>query len=589
MNKHWEICKIVAIYALFGSCWIYFSDTALSWLVHDPEIMTRLAIFKGLLYIITTSVLLFFLIARLDSKIKQSMSARRESEERLRLLVKNSSDCLVIFNADGCQRYVSPAAERISGYPVDELTGRSLNFLIHPDDLPQVTAAWQEAVDHPERTVTIQYRHIHKTREWVYFEAVAQSFLDEPAITGIIASVRDITEHKKADEENQRLQLQLTQAQKMETVGRLAGGVAHDFNNMLGVILGYAEMAQDRLGPAHPVFADLREISKAAGRSADLTRQLLAFARKQTVAPKILDLNETVGGMINMLKRLIGENIELAWLPGPNRWLIKMDPTQIDQILANLCINARDAIGDTGKVTIETRTVAIDDTYCTLHSDCHPCDYVVLVVSDNGCGMTPEMISHLFEPFYTTKEIGQGTGLGLATVYGIVKQNQGFINVYSEPGHGSSFKIYLPRHVAGVEQSIKSDAVQPDARGDETILLVEDEPMILNMTVTMLELQGYTVLPAGSAGEAIRLAGVHTEDIHLLMTDVVMPEMNGRELAKQILALHPDIRLVFMSGYTSNVIAHHGVLDEGVQFIQKPFTKKELAAKIREVLDQNPQ
>ncbi|MDK9706767.1 MAG: PAS domain S-box protein [Desulforhopalus sp.] len=589
MSKHWEICKIVIIYALFGSAWIYFSDTALSWLVHDPAIMTKLAIFKGLLYIITTSVLLYFLIARLDSKIKQSISALRASEERLRLLVKNSSDCLVIFNADGRQRYASPAAERISGYPVEELIGKSLDLLIHPDDLPLVTDAWQEAVDHPERTVTVQFRHIHKTREWVYFEAVSQSFLDEPAINGIIASVRDITEHKKADEENQRLQLQLTQAQKMETVGRLAGGVAHDFNNMLSVILGYAEMTQDRLGPDHPVFADLREIGKAAGRSADLTRQLLAFARKQTVAPKVLDLNETVGGMLKMLKRLIGENIELAWLPGPSPWLIKMDPTQIDQVLANLCINARDAIGDTGKVTIETTTVAIDDADCTLHSDCYPGEYVVLVVSDSGCGMPPETISHLFEPFYTTKEIGRGTGLGLATVYGIVKQNHGFINVYSEPNKGSSFKIYLPRHIAGDELSIKSDALLQDARGNETILLVEDEPAILKMTMTMLSLQGYTVLPAATAGEAIRLAGEYAGKIHLLMTDVIMPEMNGRELAKQVVGLHPDLKLIFMSGYTSNVIAHHGVLDEGVNFIQKPFTKKELAAKIREVFDGNPQ
>ncbi len=585
MNKHREIFKIVIIYAIFGCSWIYFSDTALGWLVDDPEVMVKFAIFKGLLYIFITSVLLYVLIARLDNKIKQSMAALRESEERLRLLVKNSSDCLVILNADGSLRFLSPAVERITGYPVAELTGRSLDQLIHPDDLPEIMAAWNEAVDHPDRIVTVQYRHIHKTREWVYFEAVAQSFLAEPAITGVIASVRDISEHKKADEDNRQLQMQLTQAQKMETVGRLAGGVAHDFNNMLGVILGHAEIAQDRLDPGHPVFEDLQEIGQAARRSADLTRQLLAFARKQTVAPRVLDLNETVGGMITMLKRLIGENIELTWLPGENLWSIKMDPSQIDQTLANLCVNARDAVGNTGKVTIETSTAVIDEDYCASHVDCLPGEYVMLMVSDNGCGMLPETISHLFEPFFTTKEIGQGTGLGLATVYGIVRQNHGFINVYSEPDRGTTFKIYLPRHTAGRERPIKSDVIKLDARGHETILLVEDEPMILGMTNTMLKRQGYTVLTAATPGEALCRAREHGGEIHLLMTDVIMPEMNGRDLAKNMLSLYPNIKRVFMSGYTANVIAHHGVLDEGVHFIQKPFTKKELTAKIREVLD----
>jgi two-component system cell cycle sensor histidine kinase/response regulator CckA len=585
MNKHREISKIVIIYAIFGCAWIYFSDTALGWLVDEPQIMVKFAIFKGLLYILTTSVLLYFLIARFDTKIKQSMAALRESEERLRLLVKNSSDCLVILGADGSLRFLSPAVERITGYPVAELTGRTLNDLIHPGDLPAVMAAWKETVEHPDRIFTVQYRHIHKTRQWAYFEAVAQSFLAEPAITGVIASVRDISEHKKADEENKRLQMQLTQAQKMETVGRLAGGVAHDFNNMLGVILGHAEIGQDLLDPGHPVFTDLQEIGQAARRSADLTRQLLAFARKQTVAPRVLDLNETIGGMITMLKRLIGENIELVWLPGESLWPIKMDPSQIDQTLANLCVNARDAVGNTGKVTIETSTTVIDQDYCASHVECIPGEYVMLMVSDNGCGMAPETISHLFEPFFTTKEVGQGTGLGLATVYGIVRQNHGFIHVYSEPERGTTFKIYLPRHSAGSERSIKREVVVPDVRGHETILLVEDEPMILAMTNIMLKLQGYTVLPAATPGEAIRLAREHVGEIHLLMTDVIMPEMNGRDLAKNLLSIYPNIKRLFMSGYTANVIAHHGVLDEGVHFIQKPFTKKELTAKIREVLD----
>lgn len=516
---------------------------------------------------------------------KKAEVALVESEERLRFLVQNASDSLVIINADGSQRYVSPAAERITGFPVAELQGRALDTLIHPDDMNTVMAAWNEAVAHPEKTVTVQYRHIHKTREWVYSEAIAQSFLAEPAINGVIASVRDITTHKKAEEDNEKLHLQLTQAQKMETVGRLAGGVAHDFNNMLSVILGHTELALSRIDTSQPLFANLQEISRAATRSADLTRQLLAFARKQTVAPKVIDINETVEGMLKMLRRLIGEDIDLTWLPGKNVWPIKIDPSQIDQMLANLCVNARDAIADTGKVTITTDTAAFDEAYCTTHLDFLPGEYVILAVNDNGSGMEPETLSHLFEPFFTTKEMGKGTGLGLATVYGIVKQNDGFISVASTPSLGTSFAIYLPRHAAGDERTMKNDATKPVVTGHETIMLVEDEQMILDVTGTMLNLQGYNVLTALTPGEAIRLAREHGDHISLLMTDVVMPEMNGRDLAKNLLTICPNLKHLFMSGYTADVIAQHGVLDDGVYFIQKPFSMKELVAKIREVLD----
>ncbi len=586
-DKYQESIKIVIIYALFGCAWIYFSDTAVNWLVHDPKIITTIAIFKGLFFIVCTSILLFFLIARLSDKIKQSTTALRESEERLRLLVKNASDGLVIIDADGRQRYVSPAAEKITGFPVAELEDRSLDTLIHPDDLQRVMATWQEAVTFPEKTVTVVYRHIHKTRKWVFIETTAQSFLNEPAINGGIASVRDITERRKVEEENKRLQTQLAQAHKMESVGRLAGGVAHDFNNMLGVILGHTEMALDDLAPTNPLFINLQEINTAARRSSDLTRQLLAFARKQTVSPKVLDLNDTVQEMITMLRRLIGEDINLVWLPGENLQPVKMDPSQIDQILANLCVNARDAIADMGNMgdlTIKTETVTLDETYCAAHVGYNPGDYVLLEVSDTGCGMDSETLSLLFEPFFTTKEIGKGTGLGLATVYGIVQQNNGFIKVLSEPGQGSTFKIYLPRHMPRTERMSKGETERMTEHGDETILLVEDELMILDMTATMLKRHGYNVLPASTPGEAIRLAGEHAGAIDLLMTDVVMPEMNGRDLAGNILLLSPNLRCLFMSGYTADVIGHHSVLDEDVHFIQKPFTLKEITAKVREVL-----
>jgi CheY-like chemotaxis protein len=289
--------------------------------------------------------------------------------------------------------------------------------------------------------------------------------------------------------------------------------------------------------------------------------------------------------MLKMLRRLIGEDIDLAWMPGKNLWPVKMDPSQIDQILANLSVNARDAIEGVGKITIETLDITFDEAYCAAHTDFTPGEYVLLAVSDDGCGMDKETQSKLFEPFFTTKAVGEGTGLGLATVFGAVKQNNGFINVYSEPGHGTTFKIYLPRHMGKAEQIQAKGLASPAERGHETILLVEDEQAILEMTTMMLKHLGYRVLAASTPCEAIRLAEQHAGELHLLMTDVVMPEMNGRDLARRLLSLYPDIKRLFMSGYTANVIAHHGVLEEGVHFIQKPFSMMNLADKLRETLD----
>ncbi len=403
-------------------------------------------------------------------------------------------------------------------------------------------------------------------------------------ISGVIGTYMDITERKQAEGEQIKLQSQLVQAQKMESVGRLAGGVAHDFNNMLGVILGLTEMALEQMDPAQPLFADLQEVHKAAERSAVLTRQLLTFARKQTIVPRVIELNETVEGMLKMLRRLIGEGIDLLWKPGRNLGPVKVDPSQIDQLLANLCVNARDAIEDLGKITIETDVAAFDEAYCADHAGFVPGEYVLMAVSDNGCGMDKETMGHLFEPFFTTKEVGKGTGLGLASVYGMVKQNNGFINVYSEPGQGTTFKVYLPRHKAKSASLPEKAPSRPAERGHETILLVEDEPAILKMTTMMLERLGYAVLAAATPGEAIRLAHEHAGEIHMLMTDVVMPEMNGRNLAGNLLSIYPDLKRLFMSGYTADVIAHHGVLDEGVYFIQKPFSMKDLAAQVRKAL-----
>jgi CheY-like chemotaxis protein len=371
----------------------------------------------------------------------------------------------------------------------------------------------------------------------------------------------------------------------MESVGRLAGGVAHDFNNMLGAILGYSELALDQIEPGQPLFENLQGIRKAAQRSADLTRQLLAFARRQTAMPKVLDLNDTVEGMLGMLRRLIGEDIDLHWLPATKLWPVKIDPSQLDQILVNLCINARDAIDAVGRVEIRTGTSVFDAAQCAENPEFSPGQYAVLVVSDDGCGMNDQTREHLFEPFFTTKGLGQGTGLGLPTVYGIVKQNNGFIHVESQPGRGATFRIFLPRHQT---EPVMPDSVQDKPGlapgGRETILLVEDEPAILSLGRAMLEKLGYRVLTASMPEQALMAAKTHRGRIDLLITDVIMPSMNGRDLAEQLRVIFPDLKILFMSGYTADAIAHHGVLEEGVQFIQKPFSRKALALKVAEAL-----
>ena len=403
-------------------------------------------------------------------------------------------------------------------------------------------------------------------------------------IVGRVWDFRDITESRQAEAEREKLQAQLVQAQKMESVGRLAGGVAHDFNNMLGVILGYAEMALTNLDPSLPLYSNIVQIHKAAGRSAEITRQLLAFARKQTISPQVLNLNETVEGMLKMLRRLIEENIDLVWQPRSGLWLVKMDPSQIDQILANLCVNARDAIAGTGKLTIQTGMATFDEAFCAGNEGSAPGDYVLLAVSDDGCGMGPETLSHLFEPFFTTKAVGKGTGLGLATVYGIVTQNNGFINVASEPEKGTIFKIYLPRYEEAVETAIPQDLEQPARGNGETVLLVEDNAALLELVRKMLTGLGYRILEASSPALALKRAGEHPGAIDLLITDVVMPEMNGRALAERLAALHPGLKVLFMSGFTSDAIAHHGVLDDGIHFIQKPFSMRNISRKVREAL-----
>jgi len=527
-------------------------------------------------------------VVRSVLSLSRDITAHRRAEENYRVLFREMLDGFalheIICDAQGRPvnyRFlaINPAFERLTGLKAKDLVGRTVL-----DVLPNTEQRWIAAYGKVALTGQPAFFQDYAAELKKHFEVTAF----RPAANQFACIFSDITARKRAEQERTKLEADLQQSQKMESVGRLAGGVAHDFNNMLGVILGNLELAITQVDPSQPLHADLAEIRKAAERSSDLTRQLLAFARKQTVSPKVLDLNETVEGMLKMLKRLVGENIALSWRPRAGLWQVKADPSQVDQILANLCVNARDAIADVGKITIETDNVVFDEAYCADHAEVIAGEYVRLAVSDNGRGMDKETLSHLFEPFFTTKGMGRGTGLGLATVYGILKQNSGFVNVYGELGQGTVFKIYLPRHAGQAGPAPEDGDAKLDLRGHETILLVEDEPALLKMATRMLEYQGYVVLAAGTPGEAVRLAQEHAGEIHLLLTDVVMPEMNGRDLAKKLVALYPHFKRLFMSGYTANVIVNHGVMDEGVRvhFLQKPFSVKELASKVRESLDE---
>ncbi len=401
----------------------------------------------------------------------------------------------------------------------------------------------------------------------------------------MISTVQDVTARNRAEESRSTLEAQLQQSQKLESVGLLAGGIAHDFNNMLGVILGTAELALTQVDGATPLYDDLLEIRKSALRSAELTRQLLAFARQQTIAPHVLDLNETVPGLLTMLQRLIGEDINLVWQPAATLWPVLMDPSQMDQILTNLCANARHAISDVGTVSLATANCVIDTAFSAAHVDAVPGDYVRFTVHDTGRGMNDATKARIFEPFFTTKAVGEGTGLGLASVYGAVRQNRGFLTVTSAVDRGTTFDIYLPRYVGEAIPGRASGAIAVAPHGDETILLVEDEAAMLRFTAKALHALGYVVLVAHGPAEAMRLAAEHSGPIHLLLSDVVMPGMNGLDLALALQAVRPTLTPLFMSGHPADVIASRGMVLPGVTLLQKPFTPAALAAKVREVLD----
>ncbi|ROQ93613.1 PAS domain S-box protein [Desulfosoma caldarium] len=528
-------------------------------------------------------VLLYSLVFDVTER-KAAEQARLASEARFRLLVENAPDG-VFVQTQGRFAYLNRAATRIfGGREAGELLGMPIVDYFHPDCREfireQIQLLNRDKIPVPMHHVTV----LHKDGTAVDIEASAVPMHYE-GHDGALVFVRDISERIKSEKQRQELEAQLHQAQKMESIGRLAGGVAHDYNNILSVILGFTELALRKVKPGDPLRDDLNKIYAAAERSRDITRKLLTFARKEIIAPKVLDLNVTVESMLKILRKLIGEDIELTWRPGVHLWPVKMDPSQVDQILANLCVNARDAIADVGKITIETGNVSFDQDYCNRHAGFSPGDFVFLAVSDDGCGMDAATLENIFEPFFTTKGVGKGTGLGLATVYGIVKQNDGFINVYSEPGHGTTFKIYFPRATGDITENRPADAEKiPEGKG-ETILVVEDDASILAYVEELLTSINYKVLKAETPSDALQKARTHATELSLLMTDVIMPEMNGRELAQQLLTICPKIKCLYMSGYTADIIAQRGVLTTGIQFIQKPFSARELAVKVRAALE----
>lgn len=513
---------------------------------------------------------------------KKAEDSLLESKARFRDLVDMLPQIVFEMDMHGNLTFVNQVAFEVFGYTQEEFdAGLNVMQMIAEKDRERAANRIRLILSGQNSPEGHEYTVMKKNGLLFPVIIYSAGFVRDGDTHGLRGIMIDLTDQKAAENEKRKLKEQLQQSQKMEMVGRLAGGVAHDFNNMLSVILGQTDMILEQVDQDQPIHKALEEIKEAGIRSADLTRQLLAFARKQTVSPKVIDLSSTVGNMTKMLKRLIGENIELSWIPDRSVWPVKIDPIQIDQILANLCVNARDAIDGAGKVAIKTENSVLDENFSADDSEFTPGDYVLLAVTDNGCGMPPETQKYLFEPFFTTKKVGKGTGLGLATVYGAVKQNKGLVKVISSPYRGTTFKIYLPRYRTKTDALPEMDKNHPTDRGHETILLVEDEIAILRMTTKMLEKQGYQVVAAKTPDEAICLAQEHAGEIHLLMTDVVMPEMNGRDLAENILSIHPNLKCLFMSGYTADVIAHHGVLDKSVNFIQKPFSRDQLGAKVR--------
>jgi PAS domain S-box-containing protein len=566
----WKPGVVATAFALTVSA--YFSLVG----EHSPE-QLRTAILRLSLFFFVA-----MLICWLNAALRAAQENLRRSELNFRSLVTNAPYGICRCDSTGKILDANPAFIELLGHTSPgELIGRHIFGLYADND------KWFDLADYlrssePFKGLTAEWKRKNNTTTVV---RVSGRSVVNGGGEGVVFELfaEDVTERRA-------LEQQLRQSQKMEAVGRLAGGIAHDFNNLLMVILGYSEFLLERLGAEPHLRGPAQEISGAAERASSLTRQLLAFSRKQMLAPRIVNLNDVATENIKMLTRMIGEDIDLVMVPAPNLWPIRADAGQIDQVIMNLAVNARDAMPTGGKLTIETSNVTLDDEYARFHAPLRPGDYVMVAISDTGAGMDSDTQSHIFEPFFTTKGT-KGTGLGLSTVYGIIKQSGGYIWVYSEVGRGTTFKIYLPR-VASIGEPATQVAAPVEYRkvepGTETILLVEDEANLRYLARQYLEKQGYKVIEAADGAVAMQIAVAHEAIIHLLLTDVIMPGMNGRELAQRIAEIRPNVKILYMSGYTENVIGHNGMLDAGVRLLQKPFNLRDLKSKVREVLDASP-
>jgi two-component system cell cycle sensor histidine kinase/response regulator CckA len=507
---------------------------------------------------------------------RQAEEALRRSEVWFRSLIEGAQDLIAVVLPDGTFRYASPSFERILGHRPSDLVGRLAFDFVHPDDRESVVRVFREGVHEPEAVRALQYRCQHKDGTWRLIDGIGRNLSDDPVVGGVVINGRDATERVL-------LEAQFRQAQKMEALGRLVGGVAHDFNNILAVILASSDIMRADLPEEHPCQTDVLEVQKAAERAAALTRQLLAFTRQQVLMPRVLDLNALVHDMEGMLGRLLGEDVSLSFRLASEPTSARADPGQLEQVLLNLVVNGRDAMPDGGRLMVETAVVELDDAYAGRHDPMPPGRYAMLAVTDTGIGMSQEIQARVFEPFFTTKEPGKGTGLGLATVYGIVKQSEGFIWLYSEPGLGTTFKIYFPHVDQAVDSAGPATSAPELPRGEETVLITEDNTAVRQSARRGLERCGYTVLEANGP-DAFDLVRQYQGAIHLLLTDVVMPEVSGPQLSQKLKELRPGLRVLFMSGYT-DAILRSKLAEVGGAYLQKPFTLADLARKVRETLD----
>ncbi|MFO7541067.1 MAG: response regulator [Chloroflexota bacterium] len=510
---------------------------------------------------------------------------RRRVEERYRALYHENPSMFFTLDTEGTMISVNDFGASQLGYTKDELEGQPFLNVFYEEDKSAVSKQLTICLQNPWQVYYWQFRKVCKDGPLMWVEEFARSINRPDGGIYVLVVCQDITKRKQLEAENEQLTAQFYQAQKMDSLGRLAGGIAHDFNNLLVPILGYTELNLRKLAPESRLYTNLTQIKEAAERAANLTRQILAFSRQQVLELQLLDLNVIIDEFEKMLQRLIGEDIELKTILSSPLDLIKADKGQIEQVLMNLAVNSRDAMPTGGKLAFETANVFLDEAYFKKHtSELVPGHYVMLAVSDTGQGMDAETRKRIFDPFFTTKESGKGTGLGLATVFGIIKQHQGHIWVYSELGQGTTFKIYLPKAKETRQPSTPTTEAPTSIYGTETVLVVEDNEIVRKLVCETLEAHGYDVIEAQSPSECLEYAS-GKDSVHLLLTDVIMPKMNGKELYQKLITIHPNSKVLYMSGYTNDVIVHYGILDEGISFLQKPFTIRGLTRKIREVLD----